>query len=91
MLCKFCKCNTIVTDGVDNKDTDETYRLRVCSKCGHSFYTVEFPVEVDARLKKDWAKHHKQHKKIGGRMYYTPDGVKELYKNGYGCKQNKKK
>ena len=64
MLCKYCKQNTIVTDGVDNRDSDETYRLRVCPRCGRTFYTVEFPVEVDERFMNDWAKHHKQHKPL---------------------------
>ena len=93
MLCKYCKRNTIVTDGVDNRDTDETYRLRVCTRCGHEFYTVEFPVEVDARFKKDWVKHHKHHKKIygyGGHTYYTPNGIKKLLNVMYGVKNSKK-
>lgn len=79
MLCKFCKSNTIVIDGVDNRDTDETYRQRVCTKCGRAFYTVEFPVEVDKRFKNDWAVHHKNGgTAFKGSTYYTTDGVKLL-------------
>lgn len=94
MLCKYCKANTIVADGVDNRDTDETYRLRVCPKCGRSFYTVEFPVEVNDRYKKDWVEHHKQNKKVLGNTFYTRDGVKRLLKEVYrrkNEKQNKNK
>lgn len=93
MLCKYCKSNTIVADSVNNKDTDETYKLRVCTKCGHGFFTVEFPVEIDARLKKDWAKHHKYHKKIyeySGHTFYTHDGIKKLLNTMYGVKNSKK-
>ena len=79
MLCEKCKTNTIVIDGVDNRDTDETYRLRVCPKCGRTFYTVEFPVEKTERFAKDWVDHHKNHSPINkGEVYYSKDGVKKL-------------
>lgn len=91
MLCKFCKSNTIVVDGVDNRDTDETYRLRVCPRCGRSFYTVEFPVEVNDRFKRDWESHHKQHKKVLGNMYFSRDRIRQLLKDGYRRKANKVK
>lgn len=95
MLCKYCKQNTIVTDGVDNRDSDETYRLRVCPRCGRTFYTVEFPVEVDERFMNDWAKYHKQHKHVIGNTYVAPDGVRKLCKDyvnrKYGLKGVKNK
>ena len=90
MLCKYCKQNTIVVDGVDNRDSDETYRLRVCPKCGRIFYTVEFPVEADRRFTKDWINHHKKHKKIIKNTYFTPEGIKRLLNKVYGRKRNKK-
>lgn len=90
MLCNHCKSNTVVIDGVDNKDTDETYRLRVCPRCGRSYYTVEFPIEVNDRFKKDWLDHHKEHKKVQGKTYYSPDGVKQLLNSIYGLKKKNK-
>lgn len=92
MLCKFCKSNTIVVDGVDNRTTDETYRLRVCPKCGRSFYTVEFPiVGITERFSKDWTEHHKKHTKIIGDTYFTPEGIKRLSTDGYRHKGKRSK
>lgn len=89
MLCKYCKTNTIVIDGVDNRDSDETYRLRVCPRCGRSYYTVEFPIDVNERFKKDWADHHKKHRKVLGETFYTREGIKRVLKDVYGRKNNK--
>lgn len=96
MLCKYCKSNTIVADSVDNKDTDETYKLRVCTKCGHGFFTVEFPVEIDHRFTEDWLKYRKKHKNIPTRsnMYYTKYGIQKIIDEDAGgmkIKRNRSK
>lgn len=91
MLCKFCKTNTIVADGVDNRDSDETYRLRVCPKCGRIFYTVEFPVETDRRFIRDWTMHHKHHKNVIKNAYFSKEGIKRLLNKVYGRKEKKNK
>ena len=83
MLCKFCKSNTIVIDGVDNPEHEETYRCRVCTKCGKVFYTVEFPVVVNKQFKREWHSHDKKHSDVFDRAYLTPEGVKGLLKRKY--------
>ena len=89
MLCAKCGANTIVVDGVDNRSADETYRQRVCPRCGNSFHTVEFPVRMTTRFKQDWKTHHKNHKDVV-EEYYTPYGIKVLLDAVYGHKTNKK-
>ena len=88
MICKRCGANTIVVDGVDNRDADETYRERVCPKCGISFYTVEFPVRITPRFIHDWKTNHRKHKDVSIK-YYTPYGIKNLFKEIKKSKSNK--
>lgn len=57
MTCPKCNEKTKVTQTVYNPWQRETYRRRMCLKCGRSFHTVEFEVEVNDRFRLDWEKH----------------------------------
>lgn len=59
MYCKNCGIKTRVIEPRYNTRTDETYRQRICPKCGKVTYTVEFAVDMDDRFKKDWSKCHR--------------------------------
>lgn len=89
MLCRFCKSRTIIADGVDNANLDETYRERVCTKCGRTFYTVEFPIEVTDRLRQDWRENHKDHEKLVDYSWYSPKGIRNLLKEKKKFKSKK--
>lgn len=89
MLCKKCGVKTIVSDKSINTENSETYRLRICPKCGESIYTVEFPVEMDRRFKRDWADHHNPYVQSIPRVYYSRDGLKKLRNKIYKNKHNK--
>lgn len=78
MFCKNCGTKTIVLDKVINSENDESYRLKICPVCGESFYTVEFPVDMDRRFKRDWADHHIPYVKSITKVYYTREGLEKL-------------
>lgn len=60
MHCPKCEhLKTKVVDTVYNKTDDEFYRRRVCLKCRHRFYTVEFIIEDNEQFRKLWNKHYR--------------------------------
>ena len=59
MICPKCGGKTRVRDNVNNEESNENYRKRVCQECGHKFYTVEFEVETDDHFKKSWSKNYR--------------------------------
>ena len=91
MLCKFCGYETIELDRVNNPGQEEMYRRVVCPECGHVFYTCEFPIEIDNRLKKEWQTNHKDHAKIIGKEYYTQAGVEKLIEKLHRRRAQEKK
>ncbi len=88
MPCKYCGGETIVVDGVYNPEQEETYRCRVCTKCGMVFYTVEFSVEISKEFVKTWGANHKEHRKVIKNAYFTPDGIKRLRTDS--CRRKRK-
>lgn len=60
MLCPKCEGKTKVVDMSYNYVWDEQYRKRVCTNCGHTFYTAEFEVEEDKRFKKEWNRGYRK-------------------------------
>lgn len=38
---------------------DEKYRKRKCRACGNKFYTIEYEVEYDQRLRNEWVKYNR--------------------------------
>ena len=56
MKCPECGGKTGVRDTRHFPD-NETYRLRRCAECGHTFFTTEFAVELTASLLQDWMNH----------------------------------
>ena len=63
MTCPECGGKVAVIDISHNTDTNETYRKKKCLDCNHRFQTVEFEVELDEKLTREWIKHHR-HKKF---------------------------
>lgn len=63
MVCPKCKGKIYVTDSVHNKKENETYRLKKCINCSHTFFTVECEVIQNQRFKEDWFKNHRSRKK----------------------------
>lgn len=63
MICPKCKGKLQVTDSVHNDNENETYRLKKCISCNHTFFTVEYEVIQNQRFEEDWAEHHRDRKK----------------------------
>ena len=59
MYCPKCKGKIGVLDSVYNNDENEILRKRKCKECGHIFYTIEFEVEQDDRLKQEWSSFYR--------------------------------
>lgn len=59
MKCPNCEGDVKVIDTVKNTDTNEIYRKRKCSVCGHVFFSIEFEVEQDERFKQEWLEHYR--------------------------------
>ena len=60
MVCPKCNSNTIrVLDIVHNKEKNETYRKRKCTKCGHIFFTKESQEERTAEFLDLWSCNHR--------------------------------
>lgn len=58
MKCPKCGGKAIVKNTLHNEE-NETYRKIECTRattCGHVFYTIEYEVEYDDKLKKELAK-----------------------------------
>ena len=61
MLCPECNSDNVgVIDVVKNKQQNEIYRQRKCRDCGYKFHTIEFEVEYDGQLKRDWHKNRRR-------------------------------
>lgn len=63
MICPKCNAKVVVTDSVNNPATNETYRKRKCLTCGHIFYTVEYEMEYDETLSKEWNVNYRKCKR----------------------------
>lgn len=63
MLCPECSGKLQVLDTVKNPEENEIYRLKKCSKCGYSLFTVEYEVEVNKRFKIDWTRNYRKSNK----------------------------
>lgn len=59
MICPKCGSPTRVKDSVVNTTDNEVYRLVVCSKCKHKFYTVEFEAVCNKEFTNQWHKLHR--------------------------------
>ena len=53
MNCPKCGGNVKVIDNAHTPQ-NEIYRRRRCSACKHIFYTLEFEVEYNDQVKKEW-------------------------------------
>lgn len=52
--CQYCDGKMKVIQTLQNPETEETYRLKHCTKCGNWFYTVEFEVDASPSFMKTW-------------------------------------
>jgi len=59
MTCPKCNGKLKVVDSVYIPDSNEYRRNKVCTKCGHEIYTIEFEVEVNERFKDEWYEYHR--------------------------------
>jgi len=59
MTCPRCNHKVVVADSVHNPATNETYRKRKCTTCGHVFYTIEFEVDCDDTFKDIWKRNYR--------------------------------
>ena len=59
MDCPKCLGKLITKDVVNNPIENEIYRMKKCSSCGHTFFTVEYEVTINKRFEEDWAEHHR--------------------------------
>lgn len=60
MKCPRCGGKTGTKDVVQNPDRHETYRMKICSNCGHLFYTIEKETKNDDRFTKKWWKYYRK-------------------------------
>lgn len=60
MNCPKCDAKTKVIDNVFDADRNEMYRYRLCSGCGHKYYTIETVVVVTGKFIDQWNKHHRR-------------------------------
>jgi transcriptional regulator NrdR family protein len=60
MKCPKCNGKVRAVDSVHVEPRNEIYRKRKCTVCGHIFYTIEFEVDHDNALKRDWAKYYRK-------------------------------
>lgn len=70
--CPKCEGLLKIRDYSKSSDGD-LYRRRVCNKCGHTIFTIEFEVEQTEDFKKDWIKGYRQtakEKKNAGKENY---------------------
>ena len=61
MKCSHCFGKTAVKDCVST--AEENYRKRLCLNCGHIFFTIEFEVENDEKLKNTWRKNDRRNRR----------------------------
>lgn len=80
MRCPKCEGKLAIKDNVRSLH-DELFRKRVCEKCGHTLYTVEFEVEANEKFMKEWRKCYR--KKNDPETYdcdhYSTKTVREYY------------
>ena len=66
MKCSKCGGKTKVLDG--SFSPDEIYRKRGCKACGYKFYTIEYEIEKNENMWKEWTKYNRSwiryHKKV---------------------------
>ena len=65
MKCPNCESGNIgVIDIVHTGINDnETYRKKRCSKCGYTFYTVEYEIIRNPKFYHAWEANHRRSKK----------------------------
>ena len=54
MTCPKCGSATKVCDTRYEEKENEIYRHRICKKCNHDFFTVEFDVEKNDKMINLW-------------------------------------
>ena len=54
MNCPKCNGKAKVNRTALDPETKEFYRRRICEKCGHAFYTIEFEIEDTPEFRKIW-------------------------------------
>jgi len=57
MKCPKCGSKSYVVDTAQDSAANETYRRRMCEKCKHAFFTIEFEVERDKNFRETWNKY----------------------------------
>lgn len=57
MRCSKCGERTRVIDRANSPE--EIYRKRECEVCGHRFYTIEYEIEKDENMWKEWTKYNR--------------------------------
>ena len=60
MHCPKCEGKVTVCDTVHVKKTNEIYRKRKCTDCGHTFFSVEYEVDNDDALGLIWARNYRR-------------------------------
>lgn len=60
MRCPKCEGFAKVIDNVNNSDTNEVYRKRLCIMCGYEFFTSETEIDGGQRFKNIWSLYHRK-------------------------------
>lgn len=63
LFCPECGGKTIVRDNAMDKDSNELFRKRMCTACGHEFFTTEFVVDNDEKFHKFWLDLKREHRR----------------------------
>ena len=59
MVCPKCSGKVGVIDSVNVYN--DKYRKRRCFDCKHVFFTAEFEVEYEGKIKDEWNSNHGKH------------------------------
>ena len=66
MRCPKCNSPSVTQCSTAHNDFyNETYRLKSCDICGHTFYTVEFEAASTKKIKKVFREHNVLYQKEG--------------------------
>jgi transcriptional regulator NrdR family protein len=56
LFCPDCGVKSFVSDSAIDKENNELYRERTCTRCGKVFFTTEFVVDEDDKFRELWLK-----------------------------------
>ena len=63
MLCPKCNGKTRVVDNVKDHENEAVYRKRLCTVCGHEFFTSETIMKMNVNARYLWYQNYRKRKK----------------------------